>query len=124
MLNKIRSLKIPSLALFSFLAGCVNGFLGTGGGIILIYMLSFFTKNNKKDNFAAALCVTVPMSLVALYSYARGGAVDFALGGILWLPCALGGLLGAFLVDKLRLPWLNAIFAVLVIYSGTCMIFR
>ena len=36
--------------LFSFLAGAINGFVGTGGGIIFIFTLNALTENNKKDN--------------------------------------------------------------------------
>lgn len=127
MVEKIRSCKTLSLVLFcilSFVAGGINGFLGTGGGIIFIYMLSLLTKNDKKDNFPTTLCATIPISLIALISYAKNENVDFATAGKYLIPCALGGLLGAFLVDRLKVKWLNTIFALLVIYSGACMILR
>ena len=127
MVKKILSNKTASLVLFctlSLLAGSINGFLGTGGGIIFIYMLSSLTQNNKKDNFPTTLCATIPISLIALISYARNGNVDFNFAKGHIIPCALGGLLGAILVDKLKVKWLNTIFALLVIYSGTCMILR
>lgn len=127
MVKKIRSCKTLSLVLFcilSFVAGGINGFLGTGGGIIFIYMLSLLTKNDKKDNFPTTLCATIPISLIALISYAKNENVDFDAVGKYLIPCALGGLLGAFLVDRLKVKWLNTIFALLVIYSGACMILR
>ena len=125
MIKKILTGKIPSIVAFcalSFLAGGVNGFVGTGGGIIFIYMLSLLTENNKKDNFALTLCATVPISAIALISYAKEGLVDLAHIKETWVFCATGGILGAFLVDKLHLPLLKVIFAVLVIYSGARMI--
>ena len=127
MVKKLLSNKTFNLVLFctlSFLAGGINGFLGTGGGIIFIYTLSNLTKNEQKDNFPTTLCATIPISLIALISYARNGNVDFDFAKGLIIPCALGGLLGAILVDKLKVKWLNTIFALLVIYSGTCMILR
>lgn len=108
----------------SFLAGGVNGFLGTGGGIIFVYTLSLITDNDKKDNFAQTLCATIPISAITLFNYAQAEMVDYSLMKEIWLPCALGGVAGAFLVERLRLPLLKGIFAILVIYSGTCMIFR
>lgn len=119
--------KLVFLALFSllsFLAGGVNGFLGTGGGIIFLHTLSLLTNNDKKDNFAQSLCATIPISAVAFFSYARAGTVDYSLIKEIWLPCAIGGIMGAVLVEKLKLPFIKGAFAVLVIYSGTCMIFR
>ena len=127
MLKKIFSSKIASLALFcalSFAAGGINGFLGTGGGIILIYMLHILTENNTKDSLATALCVTVPVSAIALVSYARQGNVDFSLIGKILVPSALGGVLGAFLTDKLKARVINGIFGILVAYSGITLILR
>ncbi len=127
MVKKILSNKTASLVLFcilSFIAGTINGFLGTGGGIIFIYMLSNLTKNNERDNFPSTLCATIPISAIALISYIKNQNVDFNTIATLFIPCALGGLLGAFLVDRLKVKWLNTIFALLVIYSGTCMILR
>ena len=111
-------------SVLSFLAGGVNGFLGTGGGIIFVYTLSLITTNDKKDNFAQSLCATIPISAITLFNYAKAGMVDYSLMKEIWFSCALGGVAGAFLVERLRLSWLKGIFAILVIYSGTCMIFR
>ena len=108
----------------SFLAGGINGFLGTGGGILFIYTLSYLTDNDKKVNFATTLVATAIISLVTVVRYAKQDMVDFSLGGALFIPCALGGVAGALLLDRIKTEWLSVIFAILVIYSGTCMIFR
>lgn len=111
-------------AVLSFLAGGINGFLGTGGGVLFIYTLSALTENDKRVSFSTTLFATTLISIVAMVRYAKQGMVDFSLGGELFLPCALGGLFGAFLLNKIKTEWLSAIFAILVIYSGTCMILR
>lgn len=110
--------------LFSFVAGGVNGLLGTGGGIIFVYMLSLLTDNDSKDNFATTLCATLPISAVSAVIYFKNSKVDTALVSRLAIPALIGGMAGAFLVDKINKKWLNVIFAVLVIYSGICMIFK
>ena len=109
--------------LFSFLGGALNGFVGTGGGIVFIFMLSSLTKNEKKDNYITTLLAVVPISLVGSFSYFRGGSVDISVLRSAYLPAILGGLLGAFLVDKLRVRWLNLLFGILIIYSGYTMLF-
>lgn len=127
MKNKIKLGKYGAFALFclfSFIAGGVNGLLGTGGGIIFVYMLSLLTDNDPKDNFATTLCATLPISAVSAVIYFRNSNVDTELISRLALPAIMGGVLGAFLVDKINKKWLNVIFAVLVIYSGICMIFK
>ena len=127
MIKKLLTSKIATITLLcclSFVAGGVNGFLGTGGGIVFLFMLTRFTQIDKKDAFATTLCATVPISLLALFNYVKAGNVDFALMKEIWLPTAIGGVLGAVLVDRLRVRWLTVILASLMIYSGTCMIFR
>ena len=110
--------------LFSLIAGGINGLLGTGGGIVLVYMLSLLTDNNSKDNFATTLCATLPVSAISVIVYFKNSNVDAELLLKLAIPAVIGGVAGAFIVDKINKKWLNVIFAVLVIYSGICMIFK
>ena len=108
----------------SFLAGAVNGFLGTGGGIIFVLMLSAITKNDSKDNFANTLVATLVISLFGIISYEEKKQIDFELLFKIVPLGLIGGALGAFLTNKFK-PWiLNVIFAFLIVYSGLCMILR
>ncbi len=110
--------------LFAFVGGGINGFLGTGGGIVFVLLLSSITKNDSKDNFATSLCATVVLSLIGVFSYYKGGKIDFELISSSFVFCAVGGAIGALLTDKIKTRWLNIGFAILIIYSGTCMILR
>ena len=64
------------------------------------------------------------MSLSSLFLYMKNGAVSFSDISPTLLPAAIGGLCGAFLLDKIDTKWLNRIFAVLIIYAGATLIFR
>ena len=108
----------------SFLAGAVNGFLGTGGGIIFVLMLSIITKNDSKDNFANTLVATLVISLFGIISYEEKEQIDFELLFKIVPLGLIGGALGAFITDKFKPRILNVIFAFLIIYSGLCMILR
>ena len=121
---KVKYLNIGLFILLSFIAGGINGFLGTGGGIIFIYMLSFLTKNENKDNYATSLCATFIISSVGLISYLRRSCVDFSIIGEVLLPAIAGGIIGALLVDKMKVKYLNLIFALLIIYSGFNLLMR
>lgn len=113
---------IPLFCALAFLAGAVNGFLGTGGGILLIYMLGALTDNDKKDSFATTLCATIPVSLISIMEYSRANAIDVSMVRALAVPGILGGALGAFLTDKIKTKYLTVCFSLLVIYSGICMV--
>jgi uncharacterized membrane protein YfcA len=122
--KKKKTLRIALLCFFSLLAGGINGFVGTGGGIAIVYILTYLTDNDTKDNFAMTLCTILPISVVSLYAYVRSGGIDFEMIRILTPSAILGGAFGAYLTDKINKDVLSLIFAILVIYSGTCMIFR
>lgn len=122
--GKHKWLVLLGLCLFAFLGGALNGFVGTGGGIIFIFTLSLLTRNEKKDNYVTTLLSIVPISLIGSFSYFSGGSVDISLLRSAYLPALLGGFLGAFLVDKLKIKWLNLLFGSLIIYSGITMLIR
>ena len=110
--------------LFSFVGGAVNGFLGTGGGIVFVIMLSSLTKNKSKDSFATTLLAIIVISLFGIFSYKDASMIDFKLLLKIAPFGAIGGLLGAFLVEKINAKILNTIFAILIIYSGISMLLR
>ena len=110
--------------LFAFIGGGINGFLGTGGGIIFVLLLSIFTKNNSKDNYATSLCATIVLSIIGIFSYIQNQNVDFDLTIKLSLFAISGGAVGALITDKINTRWLGILFSALIIYSGTCMIFK
>ena len=110
--------------IFAFFGGAINGFLGTGGGIIFVLLLTFFTKNSTKDNYVTSLCATFVLSIIGAFSYYKSGNIDFEIVLKCGIPCTLGGLCGALVTDKINPRLLNLAFAVLIIYSGFSIILR
>lgn len=111
----------------AFAAGIVNGLLGTGGGIILVFWLAFVMKSDRgyspRDVFATVISIVLPMSLVSLWVYASDGGIDFGNAAEYLLPGVAGGVSGAFLLNKINVKLLKKIFAVMVIYAGIKMLF-
>ena len=115
------------LAVFGLAAGFANGLLGAGGGIIIVFGLSpllSFSENGKRDVFANALAVMLPVSVVSVISYISKGRLDTDAFGIYALPAVIGGFFGAVLLDRLKLPFIKKLFALLVIWSGVYLIIR
>ena len=105
-------------------AGFVGGLIGTGGGIIIILAMSAFDKKTARhDVFARTIAIILPMSLLSIWLYHQRDALDFSKAWLYLIPGALGGLLGAWLMDKISVKWLRYIFAALVIIAGLIMIF-
>lgn len=122
--NQRRWLCLFLFVLFSFIGGALNGFLGTGGGIVILFMLNKLTKNDKKDNFVTCALSVIFISLVGSFAYFRAGSVDISMISRSFLPAISGGVLGAFLFERLKLKYLNLIFGALTIYSGISMLLR
>ncbi|MBQ3099577.1 MAG: sulfite exporter TauE/SafE family protein [Clostridia bacterium] len=126
---------IAVIAAVGLISGVVNGFLGTGGGIIIILTLGLmrsnaekkkkspFTGSSKQDCFIA-LASILPMSAVSLFSYQKNGTLNFSRSLSFVIPAVAGGLLGAFLLERISPVWLKRIFAVLMAVSGVIMVSR
>ncbi|MCL2773794.1 MAG: sulfite exporter TauE/SafE family protein, partial [Oscillospiraceae bacterium] len=97
----------------------INGFVGTGGGIILYFVLKFLQKNKKnndnnntdssqntdsvmKNIMATTVSAVIPMSVISSAVYMIKGRVIYK-ELLTYLPAALiGGIIGALLLDKLK----------------------
>lgn len=108
-------------------AGLINGLLGAGGGILLVFALSRFCQNafpDKRDIYANALVVTLALTLVSTLLYIRAGNAPPADLSRFVLPAAAGGLAGGLLLGRISSKALGLIFAWLLVVSGVFMIFR
>ena len=106
-------------------AGLVNGLLGAGGGILIVFGLAPLLEHDeegKRDVFANALAVMFPVSVVSLIGYLTAGRVSFDGFYVYLIPCAVGGLIGALLLDRIKIPLIQKLFAAIVIWSGFWMI--
>ena len=108
-------------------AGFVNGFLGTGGGIILVLGGLFWGKGQNtdaKDLFAGTVLVTLILSAVSAAVYLWQGSLPFGEFPPYLLPALTGGAAGAWLLDRVPNRWTKRLFALLVILGGFLMLSR
>lgn len=116
------------LIITAFLAGMANGLFGMGGGIVVFFLLRHIYADDPavstKDVFASTVLCVLIMSLSSVFLYCRDGYVSFRDAVPFLVPAVLGGIAGAFLLDKLDTKWLKKIFAVLMAYGGLSLIFR
>jgi len=112
------------IALLAVIAGIVNGFLGTGGGIVLMYALSMLPEkddNAIRDRFATLIAVILPLSLISALVYGKSADLKPAVPYL--IPGILGGITGAFLLDKLSIKLVKKLFALMVIWAGMNFLF-
>ncbi len=126
-LKRDRVLSFAAAAAGAVAAGAVNGLIGSGAGTVFYFVCRSLGKKGGdagKDHFAAAMAAVLPISLLSLTTYPPAAAGDPNVLFTLILPGAAGGLLGAFLSDKMKSGTLSRIFAALTVFGGIYMILR
>lgn len=113
------------LGLVGLFAGFTNGLLGAGGGILIVFGMSRLLKSetaSRRDHFANALAVMLPISIVSAISYLSRGRMSGVDFEAYLIPSIAGGILGGYLLDRLKLPLLKRLFALIVVWSGVYML--
>lgn len=115
------------LALSGLAAGVVNGLLGAGSGVIIVFALQAVlgaSLHDSRDIFANATAIILPISLFSSVTYFLSGELPATQLSRYMIPGVIGGLIGAFLLGKLPEKVVKCIFALLVLVSGLIMLIR
>lgn len=117
---------LPVLLLCGAGAGFINGLLGAGGGVVLVFVLAAALGHEAdgRDIYATALAVTLPVTLFSVWRYAGAGTLDLTGFARFMLPAVLGGAVGGWLLDRIDVRVTKRIFAGIVIVSGISMLLR
>ena len=114
------------LSLAGAFGGFVNGFFGTGGGIIIYFSLVFLGCDTRRA-LSTANAVILVLSLASFFLYLKSGAVSgSAFSAFLkrdLFSALVGGGVGAWLSGKISPVFLKKAFSLLVILCGARMVF-
>lgn len=100
------------------IAGFINGLFGGGGGMIVVPLLTYFLKLKSKNAHATAILIILPMSIVSGLLYASGKSLDLGLTIPTAIGVTVGGVLGAFALNKLSNKWVSVIFSIVMAVAG------
>ena len=103
--------------------GLANGLFGGGGGMLVVPMLTFLAKMPVKNAHATAILIILPVSALSGFLYATFGHFSFSSGLPVTLGVLAGGVIGAFLLKKLSVKWVSAVFAAAMLAAGAKMLF-
>ncbi|MBR5012378.1 MAG: sulfite exporter TauE/SafE family protein [Clostridia bacterium] len=104
--------------LLGSIIGFVNGFLGSGGGMIAVPMLEKIKNLETKKAHATAVAVMFPFSVISGVVYIFNFELDWLILGIMIVAATLGGMLGCFALKKMPGKVIRGIFAVLMAFAG------
>ena len=112
-----------TVALFSSLAaGILNGWLGTGGGMVLILALSALYPGREREVLTLSTACVFAFSGLSILFYVLGGHMVGVEAVPILLPSLLGGAVGAIFLGRTSPAILDGILALLLILSGLRML--
>jgi len=100
-------------------SGLAGGFLGLGGGTVLIPSMIFLLGMNQHQAQGTALAAMLPpIGLLAVMEYYSAGNIDVKVSIFLALGFVFGGMGGAILAQKIPALLLKKAFAIFLIFVG------
>ena len=122
---------IAALAATGIVAGLLAGFLGVGGGIVIVPVLYFLFQSFGVSAQSAVIIATatslatiVPTSLSSIKSHQTLGNVDFSLLKSWSVFILFGVLCGSLLVTEFGGLWLSALFGMVAMFVAFNLLFR
>ena len=108
---------IMYLALIGLMAGVLSGFVGVGGGIIIVPALVFLLGTTQHQAQGTSLFVlSMPVVLFGLIQYWKSGNVYWKFGLVIALFFLFGAWVGSKLSLKMSPSWVKLIFGILTAY--------
>ncbi|MEY4571254.1 MAG: hypothetical protein RLZ10_447 [Bacteroidota bacterium] len=107
------------LIFIGLMAGALSGFVGVGGGIIivpaLVYMLGF---SQHEAQGTSLFILSMPVVILATINYWKTGNVNWKFGLVVALAFILGGYIGSKLSLKMSPGLVKFLFGLLMAYMS------
>ena len=112
------------LILIGIIAGGFSGFVGLGGGVIIVPALVFILGMSQHMAQGTTLPMMIPpIGILAVINYYKKGLVDMNSGMILALSFVIGGYFGSRLALSVSPDLIKKVFGVIVILLALKMMF-
>lgn len=105
------------LLIIGLLAGILSGFVGVGGGVVIVPALIYFMSMSQHQAQGTSLFVLLlPTGILAVYNYYQKGNIEWRYGLIIALAFFIGGYFGSKLSLKLSPAVVKFVFGILMAY--------
>lgn len=105
-----------------FLIGILSGFLGLGGGVVLVPIMASIWRVEQHIASATSLAVVIPTGIVGSIMYQQQGNLDIILAAKIIVGSIVGAYLGSTVACRLPEPTLRKLFGGLLIIVGMRMV--
>lgn len=114
-----------TLILIGLVGGIASGFVGIGGGIVIVPALVFFLGFSQHNAQGTTLAMMIPpIGLLAVWNYYKSGMVNIKAAVIMTITFFIGGYLGSKLAVKLPADVVKKIFGFLMLIAAFKLIFN
>ena len=107
-------------------AGIMSGFIGVGGGIIIVPCLVYFLGLTQHQAQGTSLLLMLPpIGIMAVYNYNKYGQLDSKMlmyAAIMVVTFVVGGYIGSKLSLKLSPELVKFVFGIIMLYVAIKMI--
>ncbi len=112
------------LILIGLLAGAMSGFVGIGGGVIMVPALVYLMGLSQHEAQGTSLILMLPpIGILAVMNYYKADQVNISYGVIIAIAFVIGGYFGSKWALKLSPAVVKLIFGILMLYIAFKMIY-
>ena len=112
------------ILIIGIVAGIFSGFIGIGGGLVVVPCLVFFLGMSQHSAQGTSLAMMLPpIGVMAVYNYYKAGAVDFKVAAILCISFIAGSFLGSKIALSISPEQVKKAFGIFIILLGIKMVF-
>ena len=105
------------LVLIGLFAGILSGFVGVGGGVLILPALVFFLGLSQHEAQGTSLFVlAMPVVILAVLNYAKSNNVNWTYGAVIATTFVIGGYFGSKLSLKLSPGLVKFVFGLIMAY--------
>ncbi len=111
------------LIVIGILAGILSGFVGVGGGVIIVPALVYVLSMTQHEAQGTSLFILLlPVGILAVNNYWRSGNINWKFGLIIAFTFVLGGYIGSKIALRISPAIVKLTFGLLMAYVSFRMI--
>ncbi len=111
------------LIVIGILAGILSGFVGVGGGVVIVPALVYVLGMSQHEAQGTSLFILLlPIGVLAVMNYYKSGNLNWKFGLIVAAAFVIGGYVGSKLALKLSEGVVKLIFGIVMAYVSYRMI--
>ena len=113
------------LVLVGLFAGALSGFVGVGGGIIIVPAMIYFMNMNQMQAQGVSLALLMlPVGILGVMNYYKAGHIQFNYVFIMAVGFVLGNYFGSKYAMRVPEHKIKFVFALLMLYVAVQMLWK